>query len=303
MASAGAGAASSLAHRRAVRLRREFLYRKGLEGKEREQYEKKRAIREALRDGKPLPTELRAEEASLRHEIEAEDAGTEKPRSSVDDEYAAAGVSDPKVCVSTSRDPSARLKMFAKEVRLLFPNSQRVNRGNHTTAEIVDACRRAAFTDLVMVQETRGEPDALVVSHLPFGPTVYFSLRNSVMRHDIEDVGTMSEAAPHLIFHNFSTKLGTRVRTVLKHLFPVPKADSKRTMTFANDNDFISFRHHTFTKESGSTRPEDVTLTEVGPRFELRPYQVKLGTVDQRDAEDEWVLRPYMNTARTKQAL
>jgi hypothetical protein len=34
--------------RRNVRLRKEYLYRKGLEGKERAEYEKKRAIKRAL---------------------------------------------------------------------------------------------------------------------------------------------------------------------------------------------------------------------------------------------------------------
>ena len=39
--------------RRNARLRREYLYRKSLEGKEREEYERKRKIREAL-DGEGL---------------------------------------------------------------------------------------------------------------------------------------------------------------------------------------------------------------------------------------------------------
>ena len=30
---------------------------------------------------------------------------------------------------------------------------------------------------------------------------------------------------------------------------------------------------------------------------------VRLGTIDQDEAEKEWVLRPYMNTARKKQSL
>ena len=38
--------------RRNARLRREYIYRKSLEGKERVQYERKRLIREAL-DGAP----------------------------------------------------------------------------------------------------------------------------------------------------------------------------------------------------------------------------------------------------------
>ena len=64
--------------------------------------------------------------------------------------------------------------------------------------------------------------DGLVVSHLPFGPTAYFTLSNTVMRHDIPKIGTMSEAYPHLIFHNFNSKLGERVscKLVISVIFP-----------------------------------------------------------------------------------
>ena len=47
----------------------------------------------------------------------------------MDDEYKWAGVSDPKIIITTSHAPSARLKQFAKEMKLIFPNSQRINRG------------------------------------------------------------------------------------------------------------------------------------------------------------------------------
>jgi U3 small nucleolar ribonucleoprotein protein IMP4 len=90
--------------------------------------------------------------------------------------------------------------------------------------------------------------------------------------------------------------LGERVATILKYLFPVPKEDSRRIMTFANENDFISFRHHVYKKEKGK-----VLLKEVGPRFELQLYEIKLGTIDQKDSESEWVFRPFMNTAGKKQ--
>ena len=33
-----------------------------------------------------------------------------------------------------------------------------------------------------------------------------------------------------------------QTKNILKYLFPVPKEDSKRVMTFANTKDFISFR-------------------------------------------------------------
>lgn len=35
---------------------------------------------------------------------------------------------------------------------------------------------------------------------------------------------------------------GQRTANILKHLFPVPKPDTKRIITFANQADYISFR-------------------------------------------------------------
>ena len=104
-------------------------------------------------------------------------------------------------------------------------------------SELVQSCRSHDFTDLIMVHEHRGEPDGLVVCHLPYGPTAYFGVFNAVLRHDIGDkkaVGTVSEAHPHLIFERFSSTLGVRVANILKYLFPPPKPDAKRVITFAN---------------------------------------------------------------------
>lgn len=58
-----------MALRRQVRMRKEYIYRKSLQGKEAAVYEDKKRVREALRDGTPLPTELRADEEMLRHEV------------------------------------------------------------------------------------------------------------------------------------------------------------------------------------------------------------------------------------------
>jgi len=85
---------------------------------------------------------------------------------------------------------------------------------------------------------------------------------------------------------------------VLKYLFPVPKEDSKRVMTFANEDDFVSFRHHVFVKTG-----RDVQLAEVGPRFEMKPYEIRLGTIEQSEAEREWVLSHYTRTAKKRSVL
>lgn len=207
-----------------------------------------------------------------------------------------------------------------QELRLVFPNSYRINRGNYVVKELVEACRANEVTDLVMVHEHRGIPDAMIITHLPHGPTLSLTLHNVTLRHDIasHSTSTVSEQYPHLIFENFSTTLGGRIKAVLSALFPVPKEDAKRVMTFANEEDFISFRHHVFVKNSH----KDVQLAEVGPRFEAKrkstpspcwrlslkadllalrsAYEIRLGTVDQTEADVEWLLRPYQRTARKR---
>ena len=147
-------------------------------------------------------------------------------------------------------------------MRLVFPNAHRINRGGYVVKELAEACRANDITDLIILHEHRGVPgsstlspfccihspglglDAMIVSHFPHGPTVHFTLHSVNLRHDLPSAhqSTVSEQYPHLIFENFSSKLGVRIRDALKYLFPVPKEDSKRVMTFANESDYISFR-------------------------------------------------------------
>ncbi|KAJ2916437.1 hypothetical protein MD484_g3965, partial [Candolleomyces efflorescens] len=140
----------------------------------------------------------------------------------------------------------------------------------------------------------------MIVSHFPHGPTVYFTLSNVNLRHDIGSYknSTVSEQYPHLIFEGFTSKLGERIGDVLKYLFPVPKEESKRVMTFANDSDFISFRHHVFVKAG-----RQVELAEVGPRLEMKPYEIRQGTIEQSEAEREWVLSHYTRTAKKRNVM
>lgn len=127
---------------------------------------------------------------------------------------------------------------------LIFPQSLRINRGAYVLKDLVEITQSKSFTDLVLLHEHRGEPDGLIISHMPLGPTIYFGVKNTVLRHDLkEKPDTMSEAFPHLIFNGFTSKLGERIVNILKHLFPSPKIESKRIITFANEGDIISFRY------------------------------------------------------------
>jgi U3 small nucleolar ribonucleoprotein protein IMP4 len=219
-------------------------------------------------------------------------------RKTQDDEYQMSGYADPKVFLTTSNDPSSRLGTFAKEMKLIIPNCTRVNRGGLGIKELVDLCRANDVTDMIILHETRGEPDGMIVSHLPYGPTAYFALYNTVLRHDINPKKTMKLAYPHLIFHNFGTPLGERVATILKNVFPPASNDepSGRAITLYNENDFISFRHHRTQKTDFKT----IDLEEMGPRFEMRLFRIRLGGLDQTEAKVEWELRPYMNSNKRR---
>jgi len=152
-----------------------------------------------------MPTELRGQNReNLLDDLEKDDDKTIVARTHIDDEYESAKFQDPKVLITTSRSPSQRLMQFLKEVKLIFPNSIRVNRGSYVLKDLVKICQANEFTDLVIIHETRGEPDGLIISHMPYGPTAYFGLSNVVLRHDVrEKVDPVSEAYPHLIFDNF----------------------------------------------------------------------------------------------------
>ena len=72
--------------------------------------------------------------------------------------------------ITTSHSPSSRLKQFAKELRLIFPNSQRLNRGNYVMSQLIQACRANEVTDLIIAHEHRGEP----------GNTLYHCTNNPI---------------------------------------------------------------------------------------------------------------------------
>lgn len=281
--------------RRRARERREYIYKKSQRLQESVIAKKRQQIRAAIESGKPLPKEI-AEDEQLQKDFKYD----ESLRADVDDEYVeTSGLQDPKVVVTTSRNPSSKLAQFSKEVRMLFPTSVRVNRGKSVLPALVRACQRSACTDMVLIHEHRGIPTALTISHFPYGPTAQFSLYNVVLSHDIARQGTVSEAHPHLIFENFTTSLGKRVQTILTHLFPPgPRPDSPRVITFANNHDYISVRQHLYVR----TR-DGVELAEVGPRFEMRLFNLTLGTLDQKDADTEWKFRGFVRTANRKDYL
>ena len=287
-----------------IRQRKEYLFKKSEEIKKNQIYLKKQRLKKLIEENKPIPNDLKGESDILLKEIEYEDSQTSLPQNILDNEYYTNTNNQQKILVTTSRHPSQRLTQFLQEIRIIIPNSIRVNRGNIVLKDIIKACKQNDFSDLIILHENRGNPDGMIISHMPNGPTIYFGLFNVVLRHDIDDdIEKVSQSFPHLIFNGFNSKLGERIVEILKNLFPIPKKDGNRVLTFNNNDDFISFRHHNFEKKKKFNGEFEVNLEEIGPRFEMRPYQILLGTVDQPDSNKEWVLRPFMRTAKNKKNL
>ncbi|KAI8936192.1 hypothetical protein NX059_006623 [Plenodomus lindquistii] len=239
--------------RKQARERRDYLYRRALTLRDAELASKRAALKASLATGKPLDHNL-ANDTALRSAYKYDETVADRAAEeelALDDEYAQlSGVVDPRILVTTSRDPSSRLGTFAKEIRLLLPTAIRLNRGNLVLGNLVSSAQAGGLSDVVMVHEHRGTPTAMTVSHFPHGPTASFSLHNVVLRSDIPNAsrGTVSESYPHLIFEGFSTKLGQRVVQILKHLFPPREANAKvgsRVVTYVSSLTSSSLSRHT----------------------------------------------------------
>ena len=69
-------------------------------------------------------------------------------------------------------------------------------------------------------------------------------------------------------FVNIATKYLDCLTWSSKLLRFLRLSESINVFTFANNNDLISFRHHVYNKPEYN----EVELSEVGPRFDLKPY-------------------------------
>lgn len=213
--------------RRNIRLRKEYLYLKKVEGEKKQYAEKIKSIKESYTKQKKIKNELKDEENELRKKMDLFDQRTIDKN--MDDEYFFCGIENPRVLITTSRNPSTQLDNFAKELKLLIPNSEKINRGSYFVKDIITFARKNNVTDVIIIHEYKGRPRNLIISHLPFGPTLFCTIREITMRHDFKDqVPRMPTCYPHLIFQNFHSDLGKRIMNIFKFLFPPVKLRSHK---------------------------------------------------------------------------
>ncbi|KAL2919154.1 Ribosome production factor 1 [Polyrhizophydium stewartii] len=204
----------------------------------------------------------------------------------------------PKILVTTSKRPSASVYEFANEFVTIFPDAEFVKRGSQFDVKrIVEIAKEREYTDLLIINEDRKEPNAVTHIHLPNGPTAYYKLTSIRLNKDIRGHGRPDAYKPELILNNFNTRLGHTVGRMLASLFPhVPEFTGRQVATFHNQRDFIFFRRHRYIFRDG----ERCDIQELGPRFTLKLQWLQKGTFDTKYGEYEWVHKPELDTSRRK---
>jgi len=208
---------------------------------------------------------------------------------------------EPKVLVTCGDNPHSRTIAFVKELTRMIPNSEPKWRKNTSIKKMVKDAITKEYTDIIIINEDNRNPNGLVVTHLPEGPTAHFKLSNVKITKDLrKDWRQISAHRPEVILNNFTTRLGHGVARMLASLFHYePQFTGKRVVTFHNQRDYIFFRHHKYEFKNA----EKVRLKDLGPRFTLKLRSLQKGTFDSKFGDYEWIIsnrRHDMETSRRK---
>lgn len=204
----------------------------------------------------------------------------------------------PAVVITTSIDHHDCLYKFIRELKNIIPNSEFYYRKKLTIAQVIKESIEHNYTDIIIVTERSQEPYKLILIHLPSGPTLEFKLMDIIYQDEIPGHGTSAGHNPELLFKNFNTTLGQRVKRALNALFPRnEELKGRELVTFHNQRDYIFFRYYRyiFTDEYSK-----VNLQELGPRFVMRLQYVQKGLYDPDEGEFEWVYSDKMGVKRRK---
>ena len=234
------------------------------------------------------------------------------------DEFAEhfANIRPPNVLITTCYKPSGIMYKFIAEMLETLPSVTYYKRQGYPLKKIVQYASNRGFTDIMVFNEDRKAINAMILIHLPDGPTARFRLSNLTLSKDIKGHGRASTHKPELVLTNFDTRLGHRVGRMFASLFNQdPTFKGRRVVTFHNQRDFIFFRHHRYifeekevkkvVRHAGKVKRESnqevkARLQELGPRFTLKLQSLQKGTFDSKGGEFEWVHKTEMDTSRRK---
>mmetsp|Transcript_17002 Transcript_17002/g.33401 ORF Transcript_17002/g.33401 Transcript_17002/m.33401 type:complete len:169 (+) Transcript_17002:233-739(+) len=154
----------------------------------------------------------------------------------------------PMIFLTTSRLPSSALIKFTRNLEKIFTNSFKLCRGRKFLSNLVEFCISKGGTDIILTHEHRGVPDSLVISHLPKGPSAYFTIKRVVFVCKKWKKGN-NLLSPHILIDNLNSEIGKRLCGIFCSLFSFPNSRSKRIISFIGINNQILFRHFLYQKK------------------------------------------------------
>ncbi|GMH46025.1 hypothetical protein BSKO_13989 [Bryopsis sp. KO-2023] len=213
----------------------------------------------------------------------------------------------PKVLITTNQTHGKKVKQFILEMLRVFPIAIYYERRGYPLKKIVEYAKNENFTDIVVFNQNRKEVNAMLVIHLPEGPTALFRIRNLKLKKDIKYCGEPTTHKPELILNNFDTRLGHRLGRMFASLFhQSPQFRGRQAVTFHNLRDYVFFRHHRYVFEEKEKKDKTgrvfrklkTRLQELGPRFTLKLISLQKGTFDSKFGEFEWTKKKDMKAKR-----
>jgi ribosome production factor 1 len=205
----------------------------------------------------------------------------------------------PKVLITISPGSKLATWKFCHELKKCIPNAGMFSRKGVAMKRLIKQAIKGEYSDILVVNEDRGTPNAITLCHLPNGPTAHFKLTSVRMTSAIKKHGDTTDHFPEVILNNFNTRLGHTIARMLACIFPFdPEFRGRRVVTFHNQRDFIFFRHHRYEfKREG----KKAALLELGPRFTLKLRSLQHGTFDTKFGEYVWIHKRHeMETSRRR---
>lgn len=151
---------------------------------------------------------------------------------------------EPKILITTSDSPCTKTRVFCRELTRIIPNSVAKYRRHASIKKLMKKAVDLGFSDMIIVNENRREPNGLLLIHLPDGPTAHFRLSNVKITTELKRRHkSITDHRPEVILNNFTTKLGYTVSRMLAAIFHYePEFKGRRCVTFHNQRDYIFFR-------------------------------------------------------------
>nr|UXY86876.1 U3 snoRNP protein, IMP4 [Cryptomonas paramecium] len=178
-----------------------------------------------------------------------------------------------KIIITTSKNPSHMSLNFIKKLSIIFPFSQRVNRGNLSLKSLIRFCIIQNVGNLILIYQIKNKPSCMVIFHLPSGPTLFFKLFN-IATNSIGKKLNLSHQSTLVVIEGFGSLLGKCIISIFISLFSFFKKNFKKIIFLKEKKSFVFLRcYWFFLKEKLKKK---FFLQKIYPNFDMYLFKISL---------------------------